>query len=133
MADNIEKAVLNYLLADANIAASVSTRIHLFTRPQGSSLPAVVISHTTGGPLYADDGEVGLFNVRLQIDSWALSYGDAKDLASSVMTRLSAVRDVNQSGVTLKYIMHDKEKDFREGDFSYEYKIMQEYIIVYGV
>ena len=136
MVDNIEKTVLNYILTDSNISLSVGTRVYLFTRPQGSRLPAITIQRVSGGPLAADDGEVGLSSVRMHIDSWGISYGDAKDLAGLVMVRLSATRDVTQSGITLKYAMHDKEKDFRENganEFSYEYRVMQEYIIWHGV
>jgi hypothetical protein len=134
VANNIEKALVNYVLAGVGIIALTSTRVYPFSRPQGSELPAITIERVSGGPLHADDGEVGLWSVHMQVDSWAIDYGSAKDIANQLQSRLSAIADVNQSGITFRYVMLDKEQDFREGggsEATYEHRISQDYIIWY--
>jgi hypothetical protein len=135
MTVNVETAVINYLLAGSAVAAIVGTRVYPVTRPQGSSLPAVTVTRISGGPLYADDGEVGLDNARLQVDSWGTTYAAAKDLAAAVGDRLSAVRDISQSGVTIRYAMLDTEQDLREpgtDDYEYLFRTRQDYIVWTG-
>jgi hypothetical protein len=127
-----EKAVISYLLADVATAAVVATRVYPLTRPQGSSLPAITVQCVTRLPGYADDGETGQTNLRLQVVSYGLTYASAKDLAVLVRSRLSAVRDVVQSGVTFRYIMLILEQDLREpgaDEVQYLYKVVQDYTI----
>lgn len=135
MTANVETAVIDYLLAASAITAIVGTRVHPVSRPQGSALPCVVVTRISGAPLYADDGEVGLQDARVQVDSWAISYGAAKDLAKTVTDRLSAARDVSQSGVTVRYAMLDTEQDGRESgsdDFEYLFRVRQDYTVWTG-
>ncbi len=130
MTVDVEIAVINYLLAAATVAAVVVDRIYPLARPQASMLPAATVRRISGGPLYADDGEVGLLDARLQIDSYATTYAAAKDLAKLVSDQLSAVRDVVQSGTTVLYAMLDSEQDLREGgsdEFEYLYRVRQDY------
>lgn len=132
MTANVETATIAYLLGDSAIGALINTRVYPLARPQGSALPAITLTRISGGPLYADDGEVGLLDARLQIDSYAVTYTAAKDLAAAVANRLSAVRDVVQSGVTLLYGMLDSEQDLRESgtdEFEYLYRVRQDFII----
>jgi hypothetical protein len=135
MTANVETAVINYLLAGAAITTIVGTRVYPVARPQGSPLPAITVTRISGGPLYADDGEVGLDNARLQVDSWGTTYAAAKDLAMVVGDRLSAVRDVSQSGVTIRYAMLDAEQDLRESgadEYEYLFRTRQDYIVWTG-
>jgi hypothetical protein len=122
----MEAGIITHLLAGTAIAVVVGTRVYPVDRPQGSAFPALTVTRISGGPLYADDGEVGLDNGRVQVDCWALTYTAAKDLASLVRARLSAVRDV--SG--FRYIMLDSERDIREGGGNvaeYPFHVSQDY------
>ena len=87
-------------------------RPHL--RPQGEALPSVTLSRISGGPLYADDGEVGLLSARMQIDAWGETYTSAKTLARAVTERLSAVRDVVQGATNFMYVTLEDERDLSE-------------------
>ena len=110
----MEEAIIARLLADAGVAAIVGTRVFPGMRPQGSALPAAVLNRISGGPLYADDGEVGLEQARIQIDCWADTYTAAKKLARAVTACLSAF-DGTVGTTTFEFIELDIERDLQEG------------------
>src|SRR4030067_822710 len=90
MTANVETATIAYLLGDSAIGALINTRVYPLARPQGSALPAITLTRISGGPLYADDGEVGLLDARLQIDSYAVTYTAGKELGGAGAHRLLA-------------------------------------------
>ena len=90
------------------------TRVYPGARPQGSALPALVFNRIDGAPLYADDGEVGLAQARVQIDCWAATYTAAKQLARAVKASLSGFVG-EAGGVDFPSILIDAERDLREG------------------
>ncbi len=109
------KALISYMLTQSAITDITGTRITPGHRTQGADLPACTVHHVSGVDLYADDGEVGLVNPRIQIDCYGETYGDAKDLAEAVKGALSAVQDLTHDGVNFIYIMLDLEQDIQEG------------------
>jgi hypothetical protein len=110
----MEEAIIIRLLADGGVAAIVATRVFPGSRPQGSELPALVLNRISGGPLYADDGEVGLEQGRIQIDCWAATYTEAKLLARAVTASLSAF-DGTVGTTVFEFIELENERDLREG------------------
>jgi hypothetical protein len=110
----MEEAIIARLLADSGVAAIVATRVFPGSRPQGSALPAAVLNRISGGPEYADDGEVGLEQGRMQIDCWAATYGEAKLLARAVTACLSAFEGTINT-TTFEFIELENERDLREG------------------
>jgi hypothetical protein len=122
----MEAALIAYLLASTPVAAVVAARVYPNDRPQGSAFPSITVTRISGGPLYADDGETGLDNGRVQVDCWALTYTAAKDLAALVRARLSGVHGV--SG--FQFIMLSDERDIREGGGNvaeYPFHVSQDY------
>jgi hypothetical protein len=110
----MEEALIARLLGIAAVSGMVGTRVYPGSRPQGSALPAVVLNRISGGPLYADDGEVGLEQARIQIDCWAATYSAAKKLARAVTASLSAFEGT-VGETTFQLIELDIEQDLREG------------------
>ena len=110
----MEEAIIARLLADTGVAAIASTRVFPGMRPQGSTLPAAVLNRISGGPLYADDGEVGLEQARIQIDCWAETYTGAKKLSRAVTACLSAFEGTVGT-TTFEFIELDIERDLQEG------------------
>jgi len=106
----MEEALIAVLLADTALAALVGNSVFPVARPQGSTLPAIVLHRIGSAPLNADDGEVGLENARMQIDCWARTYTEAKHTAHAVMLRLSGFEG-GAHGTVLQSI----ERDLREG------------------
>ena len=107
----MEKDLLALLLASASVGAIVGTRITPIAREQGGILPAVTLQRISGGPEYADDGEVGIQGARVQFDCWGDTYASVKDLAIAVTNELSAVQDVTQGATTFIYILLEEERD----------------------
>ena len=110
----MEEALIARLLGIAAVSGMVGTRVYPGSRPQGSALPAVVLNRISGGPLYADDGEAGLEQARIQVDCWAASYAGAKLLARAVKASLSAFEGT-VGETTFQLIELDIEQDLREG------------------
>jgi uncharacterized protein DUF3168 len=109
----MEEALIALLLGDTALAALIAQRIFPASRPQASPLPAVTLQRIGGGPLYADDGEVGLEEARLQIDCWGSTYTSAKQVARAVTRRLSGFD--GPVGITVfQSIELDAERDLRE-------------------
>lgn len=110
----MEAGMIALLLAAPAVTAIVDNRIYPLSRPQGAALPSITLQRISGAPLYADDGEVGLINGRVQIDCYGETYTSAKTLAAAVKSTLSAVIDTIAGGVDFKYILVEDERDIRE-------------------
>jgi hypothetical protein len=126
----MEEDVIGLLLATAPITALVADRVCPARRPQGSPMPVIVVTRISGAPEYADDGEIGLEAVRLQIDSWATTYTAAKQLGRLVRDRLSAFSGV-YGATDFSYIMLDEERDLSEqgaNQTDYPFRIAQDWI-----
>lgn len=127
----MEGALVGLLLAAPTVSNIVAERVYPFRRPQGSPYPALVVTRVSGAPLYADDGEVGLQNARVQIDSWGIDYTDAKDLAQAVRSVLSAFSGVS-GGINFTYVMLDEERDISEAGVNaaeYPVRVAMDFIV----
>lgn len=109
----MEGALIDLIKADSFIGAVVGDRVYPLRRPQGSALPSIVSTRISGQPLYSDEGEAGLQNARVQIDTFATTYTQCKDLAQLVRDRLSAFSGVHD-GINFSFIMLDEERDLSE-------------------
>jgi hypothetical protein len=127
----MEGALIDLIKADSFIGAVVGARVYPLRLPQGSAMPAIVSTRVSGQPLYADDGEVGLQSARVQVDVWATTYTQAKDLAQLVRARLSAFSGVHD-GVNISYIMLDEERDLSESGANaseYRMRVAMDFIV----
>lgn len=109
----MEEAFIAHLLAASGVTDIASTRVFPFSRQQGSALPAITVQRISGAPLYADDGETGLENVRMQVDCWAMTYGSAKLLGRAATDAFSAFSGT-VSGVEFQFVTLEAERDERE-------------------
>lgn len=89
----MQEALIAYLLAYSALTALVGQRINWTVTPQASADPRVVLTVVSDVPEYADDGEAGLAETRVQVDVYAATYKAATDIARLVFARLSAVSD----------------------------------------
>lgn len=86
----IEDAIRAVLLADADVAALVSSRVWPVRLPQAGTLPAVVyqrISTTAEPP--ALEAPVGPTRSRVQVSCWAATFGQARQLGEAVLGALN--------------------------------------------
>lgn len=126
----MEDALIAFLLADTPLAALVGTKIHYDASPQDTAEPRVVIEVISRVPVYADDGEAGLTQHRLQITSWGTSKSSTLSVSAAVYARLSAVSET-YSGVDFQTIELDDEDSRFEtlADGRELYRVRQDYII----
>lgn len=109
----MEGALIDLLLTDAPIANVVGSKVYPLRKPQGATYPVIIVTRISGQPLYADDGEVGLQQARMQVDSQSMNYTEAKNLAQLVRARLTAFSGVHET-IDFSYIMLDEERDIAE-------------------
>lgn len=106
----MEAALLARLLATAGITALVSQRINWSRRPQGETLPAIVLHRIDGAPDYHLTGASGLVESRVQVDCWGSSYGSAKTVARQVEAAVSGAR-FTQGSIRFDAILILDERD----------------------
>lgn len=117
------KVVQDVLAASGAVTAIVGSgddaRIEQIVRPQDVALPAVTISRIFTAPTnnLTDDG--GLDSNRVQVDSWALTYTQAKTLASACREALQ------DAGHQMESEFDNFDPEIDEGTF----RITQEYSI----
>lgn len=86
------KTVQDVLVASSAVTAIVgpgaNARVEQIVKPQNIALPAVTLSRIFMGPVnnLVDDG--GLDSNRVQVDSWAQTYTQAKELAAACRAAL---------------------------------------------
>ncbi|MDR2696033.1 MAG: DUF3168 domain-containing protein [Deltaproteobacteria bacterium] len=89
----VEHAVDAALRASAEVVALCAGRVYPLKLPQGAMLPAVAYLRTAGSPDYTLQG-YGSESVTLVLNSFAPTYGEAKDLALAVR-RVMAAAPIN--------------------------------------
>ena len=110
----MEGALIAKLLTDSGVSTLVNNRVYPVSRPQASALPAITLATVSNVPVYTNDGEAGIAEVRTQIDCWGSTYGSAKTVARAVKVSLSAFFGT-AGGVAFQYVLLDGERDSREG------------------
>lgn len=106
----MEEELRALLLADAGIAGLVEDRIDWGERPQGARYPAIVLNVITNIEGYHMNGRNGLFEGRVQVDCYGLTYKAAKALSRAVTSLLHCHR---AGGFRL--ITHVASREDREG------------------
>ena len=122
-----------YLLSVAGVSNLISTRAYWGVRPQGSSLPALVMTVVSAVPAYGFDGHHDLDDMRIQIDAYGDKMTDAVSLAKAVRVPLDGKR-FTQSGVTFESFLIS-ERDFSESgktDADRVFRISMDFNIFYG-
>jgi hypothetical protein len=88
----MNEALIAYLLADAGVSSAVSSRVYWNTIPQGSKMPAIVMTMVFDGPVYESNGESGLVEGRVQFDCYGNTYASAKSASRAIRNALSGKR-----------------------------------------
>lgn len=82
---------------------------------QGSALPRVVMITVSGGDGIAHDGPTGLTERRVQVDVFAETYKEARDLADAIRRALHGIRTGALCGVFLAGV-RDGQPDTPAGE-----------------
>jgi len=106
----VEAALLAKLLGTSGVTSFVSTRINWLRRPQGETLPGIVLTRVSGTPDVPHSGPSGLVESRVQADCWAASYKTAKSIARAIEAAVTA-QTFTQGAVRFDVILLDSERD----------------------
>lgn len=113
-----ETALRAALLADAAVAALVSTRIAADRIEQGAVRPFVVFTRTASTPYGSIDGTVHKTQVTLDVQCWADTRISADAVADAVT---AAVRGVVTQAVTGRASGYDGELDLEASILTVEW------------
>jgi len=85
----IEDGLYNYLSNNAGVAAIVSNRIYPLVMAQKTTLPAITYQTTALRPDRGLDGNSGRMTATIQINAWAETHVEAKNLAEALRAALN--------------------------------------------
>ncbi len=129
----MEGAIVAKLRATAGVSALAGQRVWPGRRVQARDRPSITVIRVDGAPIYTDEGQGDLTMARVQIDCWAGSYTDAKDLARAVQAALSGFVGT-QGSTTFRYFYLDAERDFDEGGSNtseYLYRTSLDFLVMF--
>ena len=106
----MEEQLRAILLASSGVTALVGTRVNFGEHPQGQPLPAIVMSTVSEVSDHTIDGPDGVPDARVQVDCYALAYGQAKLISRAVR----AVLDGHSAGA-IQGVFLAGARDMREG------------------
>ena len=107
----MEEAFRALLTGSAAVVALVpASRINWGAHPQGQPLPGVVLTVVSGAEGLTLQGPDGLSAGRVQVDCYAPSYGQAKQISRAVIAVLHGYRAGG-----LRLVTHVATRDSREG------------------
>jgi hypothetical protein len=75
-----EILIYNVLIADTSVFGLTSNRVYPALLPQAAAFPAITYQRVAGSRIYSFNGYSCLQNNIMQIDCWATSYGQMKNL-----------------------------------------------------
>jgi hypothetical protein len=112
----MEQELRAILLAASSVTDVVVNRINWGSIPQGQPYPSVamhVIDEVTESTMTGPDG---LFQGRVQIDCYALTYSQSKILARAIIAVLDGYRGGVFSGIFLASARDSRESGTNEAD-----------------
>jgi hypothetical protein len=118
-----EAAVRACLVANAEVAALVASRIYALKLPQPPTLPAVTYQRISAQRDHTLSGPSGLVRSRVQIDAWGRTYSEAKSVADAVRRALAHFEDA-----TVQAALITSDRDLFEDEVN-TYRISSDWII----
>lgn len=125
----MQEDLRSMILASVSVASVVQERVYWGERPQGSRVPAVVLTRISEVPTYHMEGVVGLTETRVQIDGYAATYAASEALRSALDGLLSGYRGTF-GGTRFAGIFSEGARDFREiADADRYFRVSTDFII----
>jgi hypothetical protein len=106
-------------------STSAATRVYPLILPQAPTLPAVTYQIISTQRLHNFGTDANIQTVRVQVDSWASSYAQARTLADEVFTRLSRVKGII-GPLDVHDIVEDNRTDLYEAGTNI-YRVTQDF------
>jgi hypothetical protein len=130
----VEPALQSFLLDDSALTTLIGTRVWPIILPQKPVLPAVTYSEISAIRGHTMQGPDGLAFARMQIDSWAKSFKQARILADAVRARLDGFRgDFTDSPPTTfaQGIFFETERSMYESEPEL-FRVSSDYTVVFA-
>lgn len=80
----LEVGIQQLITADPDFQAIAVDRLYPVILPEDSPLPAATFQRISTTALYTLDARIQVTEIRIQFDSWAQSYGLAKELMDAI-------------------------------------------------
>lgn len=110
--NNIEEAI-KYTLVNNSGVSAITTRCYPVTLPQNPAFPLILYMRITGIPDNLLHGVSGLVYSRFQIEAWAVTYAEAKALATAIINALNA-QTITIDTIRIGSIVAQSEHDVYE-------------------
>ncbi|MFW6079533.1 MAG: DUF3168 domain-containing protein [Gemmatimonadota bacterium] len=129
----LEASLREHLEADGAVAARVGGRVYPVLLPPDVTYEAISYRRISAPREHAQTGPSGLVRARIQVDSWATTYGGAKDLAEDVRRALDGFRGTMGTTVTTRVdsTMLEGDRDLYDEDAEV-HRVQHDYLIWYG-
>lgn len=105
----MEEALTTRLLATSGLTSLVGNRIYWGIRPQGTTVPAVVLNKISATRLYPNDGPDGLVEARIQFDCWGATFTSVLNVARAIRNSFNGL-SFTDGGVTFQAFFIDSER-----------------------
>lgn len=106
----MEEALVARLLAAPAIVAIAGDRVNWIER--AASYPALTLQMITSGRNYKFKGAMQLHRPRIQFDSWAETYGEAKLLKRATLAVVEPAGDVAGVRFSQSFLMSERDLPF---------------------
>ncbi|RMD51893.1 DUF3168 domain-containing protein [Candidatus Parcubacteria bacterium] len=122
----IEYGLYNKLKNDAGINALVSGRVYPLRLPQQPTLPAITYQRISTVRLQQLGGVTNNARVRFQIDSFAETFNEIKDIAAAIRAALDGFKGTLSSDTVYRIIslsendLYENEADIYRNSQDYE-------------
>jgi hypothetical protein len=126
------EAGLQHLITSTNEFTTVAgSRLFPLLLPDNPALPSATYQRITATPLYALDGRIQFTEARIQFDTWAADYGQAKQLMDAINTAIDNFSGQLSDGTKVFGIQLDTCTDLYE-ESARIYRCSADYLIQYA-
>jgi hypothetical protein len=135
MALDVSKAIYSLLKADSTLIAQIGTRIAPQEARESWIQPYLTYFIVTDPPTHAMGSDPTIGNPRVQIDTWAGTYGSARSVAKKVRGVLRDYQGtvtVSSTALIIQRIFYEGQVEMKETDLednTVTYHIAQDYIV----
>lgn len=124
---SIEAALYSKLTGDATLSGLMSSRWYPLWLPQDPTLPAGVYRRVTTSQDMAHDGAIDIEWLRMQLDIYAESFADVREVANAVRDCINGFSGTVDSTKVWSVIFDNEVDDWT--DLTEVYRITQDYHI----
>lgn len=104
----MEEALRAKLLATAAITGPVADRVDWGLRPQGDPLPGLTLQTVGGTRGMTLTGADGWRQVRVQVDAWAKTFKQARDLRDACATLFAGLRVTSSTSKLRTFVLDER-------------------------